>query len=136
MTHSGGKPHNVGDKGQRYEVTFFDGEKRRVFGWSDTPEGCQPMMRSIEAHPVWKFPHMRDREAKEAVDLPAALSAIFALMDEADSALDKETYDQHLRGEFDLPDDCEMWITAGTDRKITKVFGALDALRRKIESKP
>jgi len=65
--------------------------------------------------------------------LHVELAAIFALMDEADSALDKETYDDWRRGEFDLPDDCELVITVKTDRKINKVFEALNALRQKIE---
>lgn len=63
MTHSGGKPHHVGDKGQRYEVTYFDGERRQVFGWSVTPEGARTMANSIELHPSWEYPQIRDREA-------------------------------------------------------------------------
>jgi len=61
------------------------------------------------------------------------LEAIFALMDEADSALDKETYDDWRRGEFDLPDDAELVITVKTDRKVNKVFEALHKLRRELE---
>jgi hypothetical protein len=65
MTHSGGQPHNVGDKGQRFEVTFFDprANVRKVFGWSDTAEGAQAMGNSIDAHPVWQFPQVTDRQA-------------------------------------------------------------------------
>lgn len=50
MTHSGGKPHAVGDRGQRYEVTFFDPREnaRRVFGWSDDKVVAQVMADSVE----------------------------------------------------------------------------------------
>lgn len=66
MTHSGGQPHEVGDRDQRYEVTFFDpmANARRVLGWSDTAEGALSMMEAIELHPSWQFPQLRDREAK------------------------------------------------------------------------
>ena len=63
MTHSGGKPHAVGDRGQRYEVSFFDGEKRQVYGWTDDAETARKMGDSIDKHPVWGFPQVRDREA-------------------------------------------------------------------------
>ena len=63
MTHSGGKPHAVGDRGQPYEVTFFDPNTnaRRVLGWCETAEGAQDLARAIEAHPSWQFPQIRDR---------------------------------------------------------------------------
>ena len=64
MTHSGGKPHtNVGDRGQRYEVTFEDPvlNLRRVLGWSDTVAGAEQMVRGIKAHPSWCNPEVVDR---------------------------------------------------------------------------
>lgn len=63
MTHSGGEPHNVGDKGQRYEVTFFNPEtiERQIFGWSDTEDGAAQMVKSIQAHPSWYNAEVRDR---------------------------------------------------------------------------
>jgi hypothetical protein len=69
MTHSGGKPHAVGDRGQRYEVSFYDPEagKRRVMGWSNTLDGARSFMDAIDAHPVWTDPRVRDREADEDV---------------------------------------------------------------------
>jgi hypothetical protein len=72
MTWGGGKPHAVGDRGQRYEVTYIDPEsddpkKRRVFGWSDTTEGAKRMVDSINAHPVWTEPETRDRQQNGAV---------------------------------------------------------------------
>ena len=62
MTHSGGKPHDVGDHGERYEVTYFDDQHRQIFGWSETWEGANGMMRSIRKHPSWTHPEMRDRD--------------------------------------------------------------------------
>lgn len=78
MTHSGGKPHtNVGDRGQRYEVTYlptgpvtirgqtFDplptGE-RKVIGWASNMEGARAFCRAVRAHPTWTMPEIRDRE--------------------------------------------------------------------------
>ncbi len=65
MTHSGGKEHKGGDRGQRYEVTYFSsGEnKRKVFGWSETLEGVQAMHESINLHPTMTSPETRDRNA-------------------------------------------------------------------------
>lgn len=65
MTHSGGKPHTVGDRGQRYEVTYFDERTntRKIFGWSDTTDGAQAMAEAIELHPSMQFPQIRDRTA-------------------------------------------------------------------------
>lgn len=66
MTHSGGKPHNVGDKGQRFEVSYFDSytNTRKVFGWSDTIDGAQRFANCIEASPSMEFPQILDRFAK------------------------------------------------------------------------
>lgn len=66
MTHSGGKPHEVGDRGQRYEVTYFDptDNKRKVFGWSETPEGARALADSVDLNPSMEFSQLRDREAK------------------------------------------------------------------------
>lgn len=64
MTHSGGKPHtNMGDQGQRFEVSFFDPDEwvRKVFGWSDTAKGARSLLGSIDRHPSWEFPLTRDR---------------------------------------------------------------------------
>lgn len=65
MTHSWGKPHEVGDRGQRYEVTYVDehDNKRKVFGWSNTMTFAQAMVSSILAHPTWESPEVKDREA-------------------------------------------------------------------------
>jgi len=72
MTHAGGKPHNVGDLGQRYEVTFFDPARgeRRTFGWSDTVDGAGAMMESITLHPSWTNPRVADRWQNEWIEIP------------------------------------------------------------------
>ena len=65
MTHSGGKPHAVGDKGQRFEISFFNpkSNKREVLGWTDDLESARRMTDSIEAHPSWEYPWLTDRHA-------------------------------------------------------------------------
>lgn len=64
MTHSGGKPHtNVGDRGQRYEVSVFDETKnaRTVIGWSDDAGIAGQMSTAAEQRPSWKFAWVTDR---------------------------------------------------------------------------
>lgn len=65
MTHSGGKPHAVGDRGQRYEVTAFDESKnaRFVIGWTNDAEFARGMAVGAELHPSWNFAQVRDRAA-------------------------------------------------------------------------
>lgn len=66
MTYDGGKQHEVGDRGQRFEVSYFDPQqnKRCVMGWSGTAEGARAMAIAIEHHPSWRYPQIKDREAK------------------------------------------------------------------------
>lgn len=63
MTIDGGKPHAIGDRGQRYEVTFFNPaiSQRQVLGWSKTMEGAASMVAGIDAHPSWEQPQIEDR---------------------------------------------------------------------------
>lgn len=65
MTHSGGKPHAVGDQGQRWEVSFFDPatNARRVLCWTNDLEHAKRIASAVEAHPSWDFVHITDREA-------------------------------------------------------------------------
>ncbi len=66
MTHSGGKPHETGDRGQRYQVTYLEGRiGRRIFGWSETLEGAERMVDSIQKHPSWSQPVIIDRVQPE-----------------------------------------------------------------------
>ncbi len=64
MTHSGGKPHNVGDKGQQYEVraTGYPSDGENVIGWSATIEGAQRMMTAILKAPGCTSASIFDRE--------------------------------------------------------------------------
>lgn len=61
MTINGGKPHNIGDRGQRYEVSFLDGKKRRVYGWTDDAKQALRMETAIHDHPTWRYPETLDR---------------------------------------------------------------------------
>lgn len=63
MTINGGQPHAVGDKGQRYEVSFFNPNTsaRQVLGWATTMEGALSMATGIEHHPSWSHPYITDR---------------------------------------------------------------------------
>lgn len=58
------------------------------------------------------------------------ITRLFKLMDAADDALDKDTYEQKRRDDFDAPDDAEWSVQAGTCRKITAVFMTVERLRR------
>jgi hypothetical protein len=64
MTHSGGKSHAVGDRGQRYEVTVFDEElgERRVFGWAEDELAAHHMGQTAIKRPSWKDYKVRDRK--------------------------------------------------------------------------
>ncbi len=66
----------------------------------------------------------------------AELAELLALMDAADSALDKDTYDQSLRDEFDAPDDADYSVCAGTVRKCSAVFAAIEKLRARAALSP
>lgn len=70
MTHSGGKPHNVGDKGQRYEVLAHGYPKKDetdVIGWSDTLEGAERMMNAILKAPGCTSAKIFDRQEQKDV---------------------------------------------------------------------
>lgn len=66
MTHSGGKPHAVGDRGQRYEITVYDEElsQRRVLGWAETEDGAHQMGKAACLRPSWKNYEVNDRQVK------------------------------------------------------------------------
>jgi hypothetical protein len=51
----------VGDRGQRYEVRFIDGDgEERVMGWTDQADGG-PFAQAIRRHPVWHSWRVIDR---------------------------------------------------------------------------
>jgi hypothetical protein len=68
VTHDGGKPHAVGDRGQRYEVTYRDpaDDCRKIMGWSATTDGADAMATSIAMHPSWTDPLIADRHRPTA----------------------------------------------------------------------
>lgn len=85
MTYGGGKPHPAGDRGQRYEVTFFNPEEgeRQALGWCATPEGAQRMKDAVHQHPTWESPQVTDlafdaqgvlRPARAPVHPPAVIA--------------------------------------------------------------
>lgn len=69
MTHSGGKPHNVGDKGQRYEVraTGYPKPEVSVIGWSTTLEGAESMAGAIREAPGCLSTVIFDRQENKLV---------------------------------------------------------------------
>jgi hypothetical protein len=60
-------PDRIGDKGQRYEITYVDVDtgQRRVFGWASTIEGARQYETSISLHPSMASPLIRDRAMSE-----------------------------------------------------------------------
>lgn len=54
----------VGDRGQRYQVTFFNPAtfRRQVLGWCETIEGADSLAAGIKSHPVWELPEIEDRK--------------------------------------------------------------------------
>jgi hypothetical protein len=70
MTHLGGKPHKVGDMGQRYEVLahgYPKNELDNVIGWSDTLEGAERMMNGILLAPSCTSAKIFDRQENKGV---------------------------------------------------------------------
>lgn len=65
MTHSGGQPHAVGDRGQRYEVSVYDDSagRRIVIGWADDAAMASNMATAAELRPSWMFAWVTDRRA-------------------------------------------------------------------------
>jgi hypothetical protein len=70
MTHSGGKPHtNVGDRGQRYEVsaTGYPRPEETIIGWLDSLDGAAKMAAAIRLAPGCTSTTIFDREKNEPV---------------------------------------------------------------------
>jgi hypothetical protein len=82
MTHSGGKPHIVGDQGQRYEVRAIgwpdDGES--VISWTDSKGRAESVATSILTAPGCTASRVVDREfEKWKAQLAVELSKTFDL---------------------------------------------------------
>lgn len=54
------------------------------------------------------------------------LRELRVLLDRAEEPLDKETYEQKRRTDFDAPDDMEVVITFGTLRKVEALINFLN----------
>ena len=69
MTHSGGKPHNVGDKGQRYETraTGYPKAEESVIGWSNDLDGAERMASAIRKAPGCTSTTIFDRQENKPV---------------------------------------------------------------------
>jgi len=65
VTHSGGKPHEVGDRGQRFEVSYIDTDHfEKTYGWTDELVVAKEMAACIAAHPSWKHARINDRRTE------------------------------------------------------------------------
>jgi hypothetical protein len=66
VTHSGGKPHQVGDRGQRYEISCFDqvSKERIVIGWTNDAETAADMRAGAEMRPTWCECQVKDRRSQ------------------------------------------------------------------------
>lgn len=69
MTHSGGKPHNVGDNGQRYEVSAsgYPKAEQSIIGWCPTLDGAHSMANAIRKAPGCFATEIFDRELNKVV---------------------------------------------------------------------
>lgn len=63
MTHSGGKPHAVGDRGQRYEVraTGWPTAGESVIAWTDSKELADKRAESVLTAPSCTASRVVDR---------------------------------------------------------------------------
>ena len=59
------------DRGQRYEVRYRDGMgTERTFGYADTDEHAQEMVRGLKRNPCWSNPRVIDRhEARKTAEV-------------------------------------------------------------------
>lgn len=72
MTHSGGKPHNVGDKGQRFEVRAYGNTGKKTMGWSnvgwtETIEVAEAMAAAMRRAPSVVCTEIFDRTENRKV---------------------------------------------------------------------
>lgn len=57
-----GRDVPVGDRGQRFEVRYLDGDNVvRIMGWTDYQSRVIAMKRAIRLHPEWHSGHVVDR---------------------------------------------------------------------------
>lgn len=66
MTWAGGRPHPVGDRGQRYEVSVLEDatQKRLTCGWTNDKSSAERMAVCLALRPGWSMGQVRDRGEK------------------------------------------------------------------------
>jgi hypothetical protein len=71
MTHSGGKPHAVGDRGQRYEIrcTGYPKDIESVIGWGEKADGAMRMAMGILKAPGARTAKIVDRQEKTETEV-------------------------------------------------------------------
>lgn len=53
----------TGDRGQRFEVRYKDGEDvEHIVGWTDSESDAEDMKKGIALHPVFHSPRFIDRK--------------------------------------------------------------------------
>lgn len=64
MTWAGGRPHQVGDRGQRYEVSVIDDstEQRIPCGWTNDKISADRMAVALALRPGWRQGQVHDRQ--------------------------------------------------------------------------
>lgn len=64
MTWAGGRPHQVGDRGQRYEVSVIDeaSEQRIPCGWTNDKISAERMAVALALRPGWRHGQVLDRK--------------------------------------------------------------------------
>lgn len=69
MTHSGGQPHAVGDKGQRYEIRAIGYPRgaQSVIGWANNLEGADDMLSALCEAPGCVSVEIFDRQESKPV---------------------------------------------------------------------
>lgn len=69
MTHSGGEPHEVGDRGQRYEVVATGWPKKGtgVIGWADGEAAAYRLFSAALKAPGCTSATIVDRQEKRNV---------------------------------------------------------------------
>lgn len=72
----------------------------------------------------------------EEAALRPMLEHLFKLVDDADQALDEDTYEQLRKDEFDPPNDADYSVRAGTTIKCNRVFNHIESIRNSLKGKP
>lgn len=145
MTYDGGKPHAVGDRGQRFEVSVYDEDKgeRIVCGWTDNADDASKMAASFALRPGWSLEQVRDRKpigaeqplVKLRIKLTKAEKEIARLTEQA--ATDKDFIEQYQRQVESLTTDLKYYTETYDKQKeaneslLTEVSELTEQIRQK-----